>query len=89
MCFGLPVIVSNQVGAGVDLVADGRNGYRVATDGDALFRSIKKMADLSEEERGLMGMKSVDMVKEWSNRNLAESLAEYIEIIRARRDADG
>ena len=42
MCLGLPVIVSNQVGAGMDLVANGQNGYRVSTDGDALFHSIKK-----------------------------------------------
>ena len=89
MCFGLPVIVSDQVGAGMDLVSDGLNGYRVSTDGDALFRSIKKMADLSEEERGLMGMKSVDIVKKWSTRNLGESLVEHIKFIRAQRHAPG
>jgi glycosyltransferase involved in cell wall biosynthesis len=89
MCFGLPVIVSDQVGAGMDLVSDGRNGYRVSTDGDALFRSIKKMADFSEEERGLMGMKSVDILKKWSTRDLGESLVEHIEFIRARRRAAG
>ena len=89
MCFGLPVIVSDQVGAGMDLVSDGRNGYRVSTDGDALFRSIKKMADFSEEERGLMGMKSVDIVKKWSARNLGELLVEHIQFIRARRRAAG
>ena len=89
MCFGLPVIVSNQVGAGVDLVADGRNGYRVSTHGDALYRSIKKIVDLSEEERVLMGMKSVDTVKKWSTRNLGESLVKHIEFIRAQRHAAG
>ena len=89
MCFGLPVIVSIQVGAGVDLVADGRNGYRVPTDGDGLFLSIQQITDLPEEERLLMGMRSVDIIKEWSNRNLAELLVEIIETLRARRDARG
>ena len=60
MCFGIPVIVSNQVGAGVDLIHDGQNRYRVDTDGDSLSLRIKQIADLSEEERSLVGMKSVD-----------------------------
>ena len=63
MCFGLPVIVSNQVGAGINLVADGQNSYRVATVGDSLSRSIKQIAELSEEERPLMGMRSVEIMR--------------------------
>ena len=89
MCFGLPVIVSNQVGAGVDLIANGRNGYRVPPDGEDLFVTIQQIADLSEKERLLMGKRSIDIMKEWSNRNLSESLVEYIETIRAQRDARG
>jgi glycosyltransferase involved in cell wall biosynthesis len=63
MCFGLPVIVSHQIGAGIDLVTDGRNGYSVETDVDSLFRSIKQIAELSEEERSLMGRRSLDTMK--------------------------
>ena len=79
MCFGLPVIVSHQVGAGIDLVADGHNGYSVATDVDSISRSIKQIAALTEEERLLMGMNSIETMKEWSHRDLAESLVQYIE----------
>ena len=82
MCFGLPVIVSNQVGAGVDLIDDGQNGYRVETDGDALFLGIKQIAGLSEEERLLMGTRSVDTMKGWLRRDLSESLVQYIESVR-------
>jgi glycosyltransferase involved in cell wall biosynthesis len=85
MCFGLPVIVSYQVGAGIDLVTDGHNGYRVATDVDSLSRSIKRIADLTEEERLLMGMKSIETIKEWSHRDLAGSLIQYIESVRDRK----
>ena len=89
MCFGLPVIVSNQVGAGMDLVSNGRNGYRVPTDGNALFLSIKKIADLSKEEMLMMGAGSVAIIDRWSNRNLGELLVEHIEIIRAKIDSYG
>ena len=86
MCFGLPVVVSNQVGAGMDLVSNGRNGYRVPTDGNALFLAIQKIADLSKEERQLMGAGSLEIINHWSNRNLGEYLVRHIEIIR---DSDG
>jgi glycosyltransferase involved in cell wall biosynthesis len=79
MCFGLPVIVSNQVGAGLDLASDGGNGYRVPTDGDTLYRRIQFIADLSEEDRHKMGMRSIEIIDAWLNRNLAESLIECIE----------
>ena len=79
MCFGLPVIVSRQVGAGIDLVTDGKNGYSVETDGDSLFQSIKQISELSREERLLMGTRSTDIIKEWSHRDLAGLLVQYIE----------
>jgi glycosyltransferase involved in cell wall biosynthesis len=84
MCFGLPAIVSHQVGAGIDLIADGQNGYSVATDVDSLFSSIKRFTKLSEEERSLMGMRSLNTMKEWVRRDLAESLVNIIESARAR-----
>jgi len=86
MCFGLPVIVSDQVGAGVDLVSEGRNGYKVATDGDALSHSIKKIAGLRPEERLLMGMNSIDIMNKWLDRDLGKALFECIESINVYKD---
>jgi glycosyltransferase involved in cell wall biosynthesis len=82
MCFGLPVIVSRQVGAGIDLVRDGQNGYSVETDGDSLSCRIKQIAELSKEKRLLMGTRSVDTMKGWLRRDLSESLVQYIESVR-------
>jgi glycosyltransferase involved in cell wall biosynthesis len=82
MCFGLPVIVSHQVGAGIDLVTDGHNGYRVDAVGDDLASSIIQIAEISDEERLLMGMRSVDTMKKWLNRDLSKLLVQYIECIR-------
>ena len=84
MCFGLPVIVSSQVGAGMDLVSNGQNGYRVPTDGNGLFLSIQKIAGLSKEKRLLMGVGSLNIMSKWSNRNLGELLVGYIEFIKAK-----
>ena len=88
MCFGLPVIVSNQVGAGIDLVADGENGYRVNTDVASLAFSIEQFARQTEHEIALMRQKSVDKIKSWSHRNLGDSLVPGIEIVKTQRNAN-
>lgn len=85
MCFGLPVIVSHQVGAGMDLVIDGQNGYTVDPDEDSLFRSLKQISELSEEEVSLMGLRSLDIMMEWANRDLADSLVRIIESVRDQK----
>ena len=73
----------------MNLVVNGQNGYRVPTDGNGLFLSIQKIADLSDEEGLVMEEASVAIINHWSNRNLGESLIGYIEIIRAKRDSVG
>ena len=48
---GLPVIASDRVGAAVDLVTRGRNGWIVPSgDVDSLFQSMRSAARLSPEE---------------------------------------
>jgi glycosyltransferase involved in cell wall biosynthesis len=84
MCFGLPVIVSRQVGAGVDLVSDGENGYSVETDGESLFLSMKKISELSQEEISQMGIRSADTINEWSGRDLAELLVKYVGYVKGK-----
>ena len=66
MCFGLPVIVSDQVGAGGDLVQQGLNGfvYR-AGDVSLLAESILEvLADPFRRES--MGEMSKNIVRQWS-----------------------
>jgi glycosyltransferase involved in cell wall biosynthesis len=85
MCFGLPVIVSHQVGAGIDLVSHGWNGYHVGIDDDALAMCMKEIAGLPEADRWQMGVRSLDTMKAWSDRDLAESLVRNIEYTRGQR----
>ena len=82
MCFGLPVVVSDQVGAASDLVMHGKNGFIFpAGDVEALANNIKQLMELSEEERSAMGTLSSDLIKEWSERDLGECLVQYLDSI--------
>jgi len=68
MCFGLPVIVSDQVGSGADLVIHGENGFRFpGGDVNALSNCIKRAMEMTEEERSAMGRRSTDLIRKWKS----------------------
>ena len=82
LCFSLPTIVSDQVGAGMDLVSHGWNGYNFpGGDVKALAGYIKTLADLPSEERLEMGVNSYNIIQDWLQRNVAESLDQYLDLI--------
>lgn len=66
MCFGLPIIVSDQVGAAVDLVKNRYNGF-VFPVGDTgkLVSALNALISMSMGERLFFGQKSSEMIKEW------------------------
>lgn len=74
MCFGLPVVVSDKVGAGGDLVKEGDNGY-IFQFGDYL--ALKEMLRLvlsDDNKRKKMGMKSKEIIRKWSYNEDIEGL---------------
>ena len=82
LSFSLPVVVSDQVGAGVDLVISDQNGYIFpAGEIPALADQISKLLGLSDQDREKMGEKSYSLIKEWSDRDLAVPLGEYLDSI--------
>ena len=82
LCFGLPAIVSDQVGSGMDLVSHGWNGFKYAgVDVEALASHIKFLAELPMEERLAMGANSYTIIQDWSQRNLAETLDQYLDLV--------
>ena len=85
MCFALPVITSDQVGASSDLVCQGENGfvYQVG-DIEALASYLQQIADLTVEERHLMGLKSRLKMERWVRRDLCGSLDQYVDLIHSR-----
>lgn len=79
MAAGLPVIVSDQVGASADLVAEGKNGY-VVPAGDAATLSAKILDVLGDEKRRIaMGRRSREIIKGW---DYAASAGNFIAAIR-------
>ncbi len=82
LCFGLPVITSDQVGASQDLVVHGYNGFQFPSgDAAALAGYIEQLVGLSQEERSAMGDRSRDIIRKWSQRDLGESITHYLDLI--------
>lgn len=88
LCFGLPVIVSDQVGAGPNLVQHGSNGYIFPTgEIDILHDHIKKVIDMSPEEIQSMRDKSLEIITEWSKRDLVGTLLRRLDEFSTADDA--
>ena len=85
MCFGIPIIVSEQVGAGLDLVLEGYNGY-VFPKGDveALVNAFNHLMGLPEEEQLAMGGRSKEMIEKWTQKNLPGMLIHQLDAIYSR-----
>ncbi len=66
MCFGVPIIASDQVGAAVDLVKNKYNGF-VFPVGDTkeLVNALNSLISMSKNERLSFGQKSSEIIKEW------------------------
>jgi glycosyltransferase involved in cell wall biosynthesis len=68
MCFGLPIIVSDRVGAGIDLVKKGYNGcVSKAGDVSSLSSCIEKIIQMPLEDRLAFGKRSKEIITDWIN----------------------
>jgi len=83
MCFGLPVVVSDKVGAGGDLVQDGVNGF--ITPARDITVLAQRLDDLlaDGERRRRMGEASQRIVSAWSHDDAARGLVRCLEAITA------
>jgi glycosyltransferase involved in cell wall biosynthesis len=62
---GLPLVLSDRVGAARDLLVDGENGFLVpAGDADAAAHALRKLADDADMRRR-MGARSRELVRGW------------------------
>jgi glycosyltransferase involved in cell wall biosynthesis len=62
---GLPLVLSDRVGAAYDLLRDGENGFLVpADDVDAAAEAIRKLA-ADRDLRERMGKRSRELVRDW------------------------
>ncbi len=74
---GLPILASNECGATVELIKNGKNGYSIAArDKIALVQRLVDLASLSETECEQMGVQSQETVSKWGVDRYAQGLNE-------------
>ena len=90
LCFSLPVVVSDQVGAQEDLVLEGFNGFTFPVrDATALADTLGRIMEMSKEDRQEMGARSLGLIKQWAQKDVPGSLVKYLDQIRAQRALKG
>ena len=83
LCFALPVITTDQVGASIALIQEGHNGFTFPVgDVDALAGHLQHLAELPGEQRKVMRLNSQRLIEWWSRRNLTESLDQYFDWLK-------
>ncbi len=66
MCFGLPIIASDKVGAAVDLVKDACNGFIFPVgNSEKLAHAMGSLMGMLSAERAAFGVRSKEIIKEW------------------------
>jgi glycosyltransferase involved in cell wall biosynthesis len=81
---GLPLVLSDRVGAAYDLLRDGENGFLVpAGDAEAAAGALRRLAD-DAELRGRMGARSRELVREWGYKPSVESFVAAVREAIAR-----
>jgi len=81
---GLPLVLSDRVGAAYDLLRDGENGFLVpADDVDAAAGAIRKLAD-DPDLRRRMGERSRELVRAWGYEPSVESFVAAVREATAR-----
>ena len=78
LTFGVPTIASEEVGAARDLIIHGENGY-VFPHGDLITLAgyMDNLLSASTQERENFKKMSLDLIKDWIDRDLCEDLYEY------------
>ncbi len=74
MCFGVPVIVSDMVGCGADLVREGENGFVFPLgDSEKLAKYISEVLS-NEDARKICGKRSREIIKSYSQERDVEGI---------------
>jgi len=85
MCFGLPVVISDQVGFKQDFVMDGYTGFIFPVGNvEELTHQLERVIDLPEDERALMAKRSIKIMVDWLGRDLPGSLADYLDRLKSK-----
>ncbi|MCX6722137.1 MAG: glycosyltransferase family 4 protein [Candidatus Staskawiczbacteria bacterium] len=82
MCFGSPIIASDRVGAAVDLVRDGYNGFIFpAEDAKQLSACIEKMIRLTPDQRQVFRERSHKIIKQWLDIDPEQQMLKVLKLV--------
>lgn len=85
MCFGLPVIASDQVGAAADLVQEGINGFTYPVGNvEALADRLQKVL-ANEQARQEMGRQSRVIINSWGIKETVDGVLQSLQSVTSRR----
>jgi len=85
MASGLPVVLSDQVGAAADLVIDGANGFVVPAGDSAALAACLSDVLSDEGRRAAMGRRSEEVVSAWNYEASVEGFRGAIETAVRRK----
>lgn len=88
MNFGLPIVVSDKVGCGVDLVHPGENGF--VFDSSSTGQLTNRLLDLLRDQdmRRRMGERSAQIIAKWNYEAVVKGLLEGVSWASRRADTD-
>ena len=81
MCFGLPVIVSDLVGCGKDLVRSGENGFIFEMGNIEKLKECLENLTSDSNLRKEMGTKSLERIKQWDYQFDVKGIMEALEVL--------
>ncbi|MCX6924885.1 MAG: glycosyltransferase family 4 protein [Verrucomicrobia bacterium] len=88
MACGLPVLLSDQVGAAYDLLEEGRNGFMLsAGDVAAWTKGLERIMALSDAELTRMGVTSREIVRPWNHEANVKSVLECVKMVWGRKQS--
>lgn len=80
MCFGLPVIVSDMVGCGTDLVRNNENGYTFKLDSVDELTEVLTLAMSETSKLKQFGKKSQEIIKNYTHDNDVQAIRKALEV---------
>ncbi len=81
MCFGLPVIVSDKVGAAADIIEHDRNGFVYPCGDTGELASYIDILVENSEKRKMFGEASLEIIKDWDHQRAINGLIEALDWI--------
>jgi glycosyltransferase involved in cell wall biosynthesis len=81
---GLPLLVSNTVGAGHELVRSRENGFRFnPNDVGDMREALLKLTGLPQEQIRVLGKRSLEVSHDWTPRRFGDGLFDAVEAATA------